>query len=374
MTATKCTQKPAKPYDGYPLFAHSRGYWCKKFRGKQYNCGPWADPAAALARWHEIRNELEVGNELPAKKGQLTVDYLVNAFLDSKNAQLQRGDLSPKTFRQYKPIAAWLRDSLGAERAVESLGPADFKRIRAMFPQHWSTTTITNQITISRCIFKWAFDDGLIKTPIQYGTHFSKPSARKRRLERASKPKKEFSHAEMQQLLKHASDEMRAWILLGLNCGYGNTDLSVLRVDMVNGVWLTEVRNKNGAERRAWLWPETRKALKTVLAKHDGGERVFQTAHGNPLVCEEGGRRDAVTGEFAKFKKACGCDRKGVGFYSFRHMCETIGGNVNDQVAVDHIMGHADESMAAVYRERVFDARIKKVCQHVREWLFGGEA
>ena len=159
MTASHCSEKPEKPYEGFPLFAHSRGYWCKKFRGKQYNCGPWADPTAALARWHEIRNELEVGNELPAKKGQLTVDYLVNAFLDSKHAQLQRGDLSPKTFRQYKPIAAWLRDLLGSERAVESLGPADFKRIRAKFPPHWSTTTITNQITISRCIFKWAYDD-----------------------------------------------------------------------------------------------------------------------------------------------------------------------------------------------------------------------
>ena len=173
MTASKSTQKPAKPYEGFPLNAHANGQWSKKFRQKVYYCGPWADPTAALARWHEIRNELEVGNELPAKKGQLTVDYLVNAFLDSKNAQLQRGDLSPKTFRQYKPIAAWLRDSLGAERAVESLGPADFKRIRATFPQHWSTTTITNQITISRCILKWAFDDGLIKTPIQYGTHFT---------------------------------------------------------------------------------------------------------------------------------------------------------------------------------------------------------
>ena len=126
MTATKSTQKPAKPYEGFPLNAHANGQWSKKFRQKVCNCGPWADPTAALARWHEVRNELEVGNELTAKMGQLTDDYLFIAFLDSKNAQLQRGDPSPKTFRQYKPIAAWLRDSLGAERAVESLGPADF--------------------------------------------------------------------------------------------------------------------------------------------------------------------------------------------------------------------------------------------------------
>ena len=69
---------------------------------------------------------------------------------------------------------------------------------------------------------------------------------------------------------------------------------------MINGVWLTEVWNKNGAERKSWLLPVIRMALKTVLAKHDSGERVFQTEYGKRLVCEEGGRRDAVTGEFAK--------------------------------------------------------------------------
>ena len=88
VTATKSTQKPAKPYDGYPLFAHARGYWCKKFRGKQYNCGPWGDPTAALSRWHEIRNHLEVGNQPPAQKGDLTIEYVCNAFLDSCHSRV----------------------------------------------------------------------------------------------------------------------------------------------------------------------------------------------------------------------------------------------------------------------------------------------
>jgi hypothetical protein len=36
-----------------------------------------------------------------------------------------------------------------------------------------------------------------------------------------------------------------------------------------------------------------------------------------------------------------------------RHTFETIGGESRDQVAVNHIMGHADNSMAGVYRERI---------------------
>ena len=39
-------------------------------------------------------------------------------------------------------------------------------------------------------------------------------------------------------------------------------------------------------------------------------------------------------------------------------------------MAVDYIMGHADDSMAAIYREDVFDERLKAVTDHVHNWLF----
>ena len=58
-------------------------------------------------------------------------------------------------------------------------------------------------------------------------------------------------------------------------------------------------------------------------------------------------------------------------FYGLRHSFETIGGEAKDQVAVDAIMGHADESMSAVYREWISDERLKAVTEHVRMWLFG---
>ncbi len=57
-------------------------------------------------------------------------------------------------------------------------------------------------------------------------------------------------------------------------------------------------------------------------------------------------------------------------FYALRHTFETIGGEAKDQIAVDHIMGHARDDMASVYHERISDVRLKAVTDYVRNWLF----
>ena len=63
--------------------------------------------------------------------------------------------------------------------------------------------------------------------------------------------------------------------------------------------------------------------------------------------------------------------RRGLNFYTIRHVFETQAGESRDQVAVDAIMGHADSSMAAAYRERISDERLVAVVEHVRnKWLF----
>ncbi len=46
-------------------------------------------------------------------------------------------------------------------------------------------------------------------------------------------------------------------------------------------------------------------------------------------------------------------------FYTLRHVFETIGGESRDQVAVDAIMGHERGEMAAHYRERISEDRLR---------------
>ena len=43
--------RPEKPHPDFPLYAHSNGQWAKKIVGKVYYFGPWSDPQAALQKW-----------------------------------------------------------------------------------------------------------------------------------------------------------------------------------------------------------------------------------------------------------------------------------------------------------------------------------
>ncbi|MEX0610554.1 MAG: hypothetical protein WD229_00420, partial [Pirellulales bacterium] len=62
--------------------------------------------------------------------------------------------------------------------------------------------------------------------------------------------------------------------------------------------------------------------------------------------------------------------RPGVAFYALRHVFETIASESRDQVAVNHLMGHANNTMAERYREWISDERLHDVVNIVRRWLF----
>jgi integrase len=74
---------------------------------------------------------------------------------------------------------------------------------------------------------------------------------------------------------------------------------------------------------------------------------------------------DALTPEHPNIRQ------KGRGIYALRHVFQTVGGASRDQVAVDAIMGHSDQSMAATYREGIGDDRLQAVAALVHRWLFG---
>ena len=181
-------------------------------------------------------------------------------------------------------------------------------------------------------------------------------------------------------------------ILLGLNCGFGQTDVANLPVAAIDldGGWIRFPRPKTAILRRSPLWRETIMALRAIDGRPDAVDPAdaglaFITQRGARWVRgslkkrvagdgqTEDNRRivftDAVANEFKKVLDVLKLKRRG-SFYNLRHTFATQAAMINDRAAIDVIMGHTDPSMGANYFERFPDVRLKAVTDCVHAWLF----
>src|SRR5262245_51715575 len=123
-------RKPAKPYPDFPLFPHATGRWAKKVRGKLHYFGKWDDPDGALAKYLAERDVLHAGRKPRAATEALTVKDLANRFLNAKQALVDSGELSPRTWAEYKAAADLLVTGFGKQRLVSDLRSEDFGTLR----------------------------------------------------------------------------------------------------------------------------------------------------------------------------------------------------------------------------------------------------
>jgi integrase len=372
----KAKQKPGKPYEDFPLFPHATRRWAKKIRGKLHYFGPWEDWKAALARYQEQRDDLHSGRTPRVQGDGLTVRELLNRFLTAKKLLLDAGELSPRTFADYKIVTDRLSEVFGLTRLVEDLIADDFERLRAQAAKTLGPVALGGFIQRVRVLFKYAHDAGLIDKPVRYGPHFRRPGRKVLREARHAQGPRVFEAAQLREVLAAANVQMKAMILLGINCGFGNGDCNALplpALDLEAG-WVNYPRPKTAIPRRSPLWPETVAALRESIAERRQpkdpahADLVFITIHGGSF--RKRTSDNPISNEMARLLKSVGLHRRGLGFYALRHTTETIGGESHDQVAVDHIMGHVRDDMASVYRERISDERLKEVTDYVHAWLW----
>lgn len=370
-----------------PIWLHKpSGQWCRTHNGRRHYFGRERDEALAK---HDAEWEYLTQGKRPPEPGEdgygCDVALACNAFLTSKEAKLKDGRIEHRTFSDHLEICELIVTHFGRERLVSDLRPSDFRTLRDRLSRgtkrkRLGATSVKRRVSIARSVFKHAYDNDLIEHPVRFGTELSSPSQKELRQARHKRGSAMMEPAELRKLISKAQPHIKAFILLGLNCGMGNADCAELQhsdIDLSHG-WLDYPRPKTAVRRRAKLWPETVAAItaatktqRTAKVKADR-DLVFVTRCGNRWAPLNGQPASAITNEFRKLLDLCELYRRGRSFYRLRHIFRTIADEVRDQPAADLVMGHAPAAgdMAAVYRERISDERLEAIADHVRAWLF----
>jgi integrase len=423
----KASNRPDKPYSKYPLYAHSLGYWSAKVNGRILHFGRWGRVVkgrlellpyeenwrAALAAYEKLLvanpngahvNGYVVDPDVPLpNNGKRVLGELCDKFLAKKRADVG-GKIGTRMYDEYKSITDLIIKQFGNQRAIVDLTAADFESLRADMAGRWGLVRLGNSITRVKTVFKYAYEIGLIDKPIPclqpHSSIFAKPTAAELRKHRAKNGKRMLEAAECRKLLDaldgrevvastdakgkpvkvtlERDPQLRAMILLGLNCGFGNHDCATLplsALDLDSG-WINYPRPKTGVERRCPLWTDTVAALREAIAErpqaNDGAaDLVFITSRGRAWLSR--GIANPVSVATRAAMRAVGIHRAGIGHYTLRHVFRTAADGARDQVAANAIMGHVDPSMAAVYREGIDDTRLRAVVDYVHGWLFGAK-
>lgn len=346
-----------------------------------YYFGVWSDPDEAERVWKLQERELRRGVE-PRNVSNVDLRTLCNEFLNSKHLAVQTSEISSRHFEDLKRAAFFVIDELGEQTFLDDVGPYDFRKLKSkLSDKHESPTSLRREMANIRSMFLFAERNELTEKRIRFGDEFKPPGNKQVRLwknkQKAEHGEKTFTCKQVQELTKHANVQMKAVILLAVNCGLGNSDVKNLRIANLNGEWLQYPRPKTGVDRLAWLWPETRVALdeyrETRKAPKDPENKtvVFITKYGN--LWGDVTNRCPLSQEFRKITKSAGVYRRGLSFYALRHTYRTVADETLDQPAVDLTMGHAPQDMASVYRESISEERLKNVSEYVRSWLFFGK-
>ena len=216
-----------------------------------------------------------------------------------------------------------------------------------------STATFDEKVKFAQAFVNWADENHYLDRPLRHG--------KKLFAKYGSKPTPKAIPVEvLKKLWKAADDRLRAWMILGLNCGYYQNDISDLTADMVGPVHLDHFRTKaellgsKTANVKYKLWPLTKSLLDKT--RTDGGKgHLWLTDEGTTLVNYSPKKKGEGTSKSDNVRNAFYrlCEKAGVKGYSFSNVRDTGSTAVEqiDRAYTDLYGAHTDKRMARFYAD-----------------------
>ena len=109
----------------------------RRSAGRLHYFGPWDDPDAALAKYLAEKDDLRKTRPAAPDADAVTVKDAANAFLNAKQAAVDSGELSPRTWQDYKDMCDLVVSHFGKGRVVSDLHQDDFAALRNKLAKKW---------------------------------------------------------------------------------------------------------------------------------------------------------------------------------------------------------------------------------------------
>ena len=269
--------KPQKPYPEFPLFPHATGRWAKKVRGKLVYFGKIANDPEGKARLGPLARAKGRPASRPDAANKIRgacPPRATRTLHAEQETPLGRLRTQPQDVRGAIQDLQTGRRDFWHQPAGARPGRGGFRAPAKIFAKQWGPVRLGNEIQRVRSVFKFGYESALIDRPIRFGPTFRKPSRKVMRLNRAKKGPRMFEAPELRSIIATAGVPLKGMILLGINCGFGNSDVAGLPTKTLDlkpvpperRGWVDFARPKTGIERRCPLWPETVAASRPLYA------------------------------------------------------------------------------------------------------------
>lgn len=235
---------------------------------------------AGMAVWQDRFEQIE------SKTPSRTIGQAANQFLSHKRQQAQSNERSIGRWGNLQRNVRHFVEFAGGHAPITKLDSQMLVGYYAQLQDElWSASYTADVWAASKQFIRWCWQTDLIMSLPRIID--SKDFVFKRPLKTINL----FGIDELRTLLHHASDLTKLYLLIMMNCGYTQKDISDLKPDQVDWVEGRIRRkrsktedNKNVPEVNYKLWDRTFELLQQFGRQH--GERVLLNANGKPLKTE----------------------------------------------------------------------------------------
>lgn len=302
-----------------------------------------------------------------------TIGHWVGNFVAAQQQRVTANSLSAGRFKSNKVAVEHFRDWAGAQTDVSSISGRTLSQFHAyqldlITAGKCASGYSKDRMAAAKSLIRWMWEQDVIENlPKNFDSN-------QLRFARLVKTPETLSVGQVGELLRASSGQTRLYILLGLNCGMTQKDISDLShtdVNWTNGV-ITRKRSKTRKHEGVpvvsyRLWPETIELLQRFRSKAD---TVLVNNNGNRLCLESLDRdgnykkTDNIKNAFIRVVSKTSFSKP---FKLLRKTSSTLINSDNRFRGLDQLfLGHAPQSIAEKHYTATTEAALDEALAFLR--------